>query len=389
MNENFVHAAGRGRVKDVVDAISNGQDVNYLKPPRNDSALMYASYFGHVHLVKVLLAAGADAQLMDSGGADALRHAIAGPRYLGANASGRDASIIARLLIESGCNVTSGHQADRAVLARHGALHGQGPSYGRRLAQHSAIEVFEIMTASGPVYDFATARRAGFGTLSRISSTSISPRGHWKERFATRNGRGVVVPIELAHVHGLLHKVVVLLVQRGERPIELLMLSRSAHVPLCPNTWSWVGEHVEPGDETVEVAAWRALREELAVHHDDVLSLRELDVFLVTANLSGEALRGAPMRTARFEAELVYLFQAVLHPARELRMDLENREPRWFPLHELWDRRRSEARPPPRVSPDGPHPLCGQEGYRWFSASLSSLMEHTAATLRAAPSTVR
>ena len=50
INENFVHAAGHGRVKDVVDAISNGQDVNYQKPPRNDSALMYASYYGHVHL---------------------------------------------------------------------------------------------------------------------------------------------------------------------------------------------------------------------------------------------------------------------------------------------------------------------------------------------------
>ena len=105
--ENFVRAAGHGRIKDVVNAISAGQDVDYLTHPKNDSALMAAAYFGRVEVVKVLLAAGADASIMDVHQADALHHAIVGPRWLGHNASGHAAATIARLLIASGCNMTS------------------------------------------------------------------------------------------------------------------------------------------------------------------------------------------------------------------------------------------------------------------------------------------
>ena len=100
-------ARAHGRIKDVVNAISAGQDVDYLTHPKNDSALMAAAYFGRVEVVKVLLAAGADASIMDVHQADALHHAIVRPRWLGHNASGHAAATIARLLIASGCNMTS------------------------------------------------------------------------------------------------------------------------------------------------------------------------------------------------------------------------------------------------------------------------------------------
>ena len=73
--DDFVNAAGFGRVEDVSKALRAGQDVNYRKQPLNDTALMYAAYFGHLQTVKVLLASKPDLELTDANHATALRHA--------------------------------------------------------------------------------------------------------------------------------------------------------------------------------------------------------------------------------------------------------------------------------------------------------------------------
>jgi NAD(P)-dependent dehydrogenase (short-subunit alcohol dehydrogenase family) len=72
---DFVRAGGHGRLTDVRTALKAGQEVDYAVPPKKDTALMLASYFGHKEVVAVLLAAGSSTAKKDIHGANAYAHA--------------------------------------------------------------------------------------------------------------------------------------------------------------------------------------------------------------------------------------------------------------------------------------------------------------------------
>ncbi|KAL3893371.1 MAG: hypothetical protein SGPRY_014279, partial [Prymnesium sp.] len=75
LGDNFVNAAGQGRLEDVQSSLRAGQDVDFPKPPKMDTALMLAAFFGHADVVKALLAAGADRKKLDIHRVDAYAHA--------------------------------------------------------------------------------------------------------------------------------------------------------------------------------------------------------------------------------------------------------------------------------------------------------------------------
>ena len=73
--DDFVNAAGQGRTQDVLNALKSGQDPNYLKMPGKDTALMYASVFGHFEITRALLDAKTDLNIRDEHNIDTLGHA--------------------------------------------------------------------------------------------------------------------------------------------------------------------------------------------------------------------------------------------------------------------------------------------------------------------------
>jgi len=80
---------------------------------------------------------------------------------------------------------------------------------------------------------------------------------------------GDIVPINIAHKQGLLHRgiwIAVLRSRGNNDDHEILLLRRTPSLKTCPNAWGLCGEHSDPGEDWVNTAS-RAILEEL--HVDD------------------------------------------------------------------------------------------------------------------------
>ena len=82
------------------------------------------------------------------------------------------------------------------------------------------------------------------------------------EVVSGRDGRVVeaLQPLDLVHRQGRPHKGVWVFVVNAAG--QMLLLRRSAHMMTCPNTWSIVGEHNQPGESYLQ-AGRRGVAEEL------------------------------------------------------------------------------------------------------------------------------
>lgn len=138
--------------------------------------------------------------------------------------------------------------------------------------------------------------------------------------------RNISVPIETAHVQGLLHRgiwIVVLNVQR-----QVLLLRRAESLKTCPGEWSLVGEHSEEREQwhdTVE----RALLEELRIRPSKIVNLLPSNDSVLVRTVYKE--------TGKREAQATALFAAFVDRATQEQIvpDHEVAEWQWRPVSEL------------------------------------------------------
>jgi len=115
------------------------------------------------------------------------------------------------------------------------------------------------------------------------------------------------LPIDAVHRAGRPHRGVWLFVVDADR--RVLMLHRSGRMVTCPNSWSSVGEHNQPGEGYLE-AAKRGLKEELGISWDaGVTSAFELEprpslLDIVYLNPDGGVHRHDVQWTRSFVVEL-------------------------------------------------------------------------------------
>jgi ankyrin repeat protein len=74
----LMRAAARSDLKDVNALLAKGANPNVRSSEQNITALMFAAYFGHVDVIKALVARGAQIELKDAAGAAAADWAAVG-----------------------------------------------------------------------------------------------------------------------------------------------------------------------------------------------------------------------------------------------------------------------------------------------------------------------
>ena len=82
------------------------------------------------------------------------------------------------------------------------------------------------------------------------------------------------VTIQMAHQKQLTHRGVWVVITDETRN-KLLFTKRAKTIFTCPSTWSFVGEHTRVG-ESYEQAAVRGVEEEIGIHPNQLLSVKEL-----------------------------------------------------------------------------------------------------------------
>lgn len=161
--------------------------------------------------------------------------------------------------------------------------------------------------------------------------------------------RQEIVPIDIAHGHGVLHRGLWLAVLRRDSGAaddidnyRLLLLRRASTLKTCPGAWSIVGEHSDPAEEWKDTAH-RALREELQ------LEPTASEPFHLINLLSGHSVlvRTHYKEVQRFEFQATALFAVVLTARQVLNIqpDEEVAAIQWVAVKELLPGQRSYCNP--------------------------------------------
>ena len=147
-----------------------------------------------------------------------------------------------------------------------------------------------------------------------------------------------IVPIDVAHGQGLLHRGLWLAVLRraphgsNKNKYQVFLLRRASTLKTCPGAWSIVGEHSDPAEEWEDTAR-RALREELQLE-----SLENKQLKLINL-LPGHSVlvRTHYREVQRFEFQATALFAVALTAEQVLRIqpDEEVASVQWVAISEL------------------------------------------------------
>jgi len=139
-----------------------------------------------------------------------------------------------------------------------------------------------------------------------------------------------IVPIDVAHEHGLFHRGIWIAVLRKSKDRhEILLLRRASTLKTCPGAWGLCGEHSDPGEAWVDTAR-RALQEELQI----------VDKTLMIVNLlpnQSVLVRTPYTELGRKDLQATGILAVELNQelASSIQPDEEVDEIEWVPIHEL------------------------------------------------------
>ena len=189
----------------VIELLNKGVDVNYQEDTEGQSPLMTASMEGYNDIVDILLNAGADVNLLDNNGDNALMYAISNARNyypIGSDLLRQRIilfKLIAKKLLDNGINPF--HRNDEGEIAYDVAI------------RYRVIEIAELIKHYMKIYRIQALRR---GNLTR-------------RKLRTSMARRRSALSRLGDTHGLGEDVIQILNSRMSRPSHVDMIDETPY----------------------------------------------------------------------------------------------------------------------------------------------------------------